>query len=117
MKGFTLTLSILSVCSLESIAQTRLNNLPCVREFQVVHEDTVCRKICILDSIYWIDSNFALPQEYPIKGFISQRSYIVSDNHKYMLDSLIIKNYNEYCLALDMDRAVLVEDEEKSIWY
>ena len=30
-----------------------------------------------------------------------------------MLDSLIIKNYNEYCLALDISRVFLVAEEKE----
>ena len=114
MKSVILALFILCACLQESVAQTCLANLPCVREFQVVHEDTVSRKTHIIDNIYWIDSFYdAASQEYPVKWVVSQRSYIVSDTHKYMLDSLIIKNHNEYCLALDVFRAFLVKEERR----
>lgn len=92
----------------ESISQIRLNDLPFSEDFKIVHDDSVSRTICIDDksNTYWVDSIYPLfhDYEYPEKGVITQRSFLVSGSNKYMLDSLIIKNYYDYCLSLDIAR-------------
>ena len=101
-------LLVLMLFTQESISQTRLKDLPFSKELKIVHDDSVSRTICIDDksNTYWVDSIYPLfyEYEYPEKGVITQRSFLVSGTNKYLLDSLIIKNYNDYCLSLDIAR-------------
>ena len=90
-------LLVLMLFTQESISQTRLKDLPFSKELKIVHDDSVSRTICIDDksNTYWVDSIYPLfyEYEYPEKGVITQRSFLVSGTNKYLLDSLIIKNY------------------------
>lgn len=83
-------------------AQTILSDIPSIGRGQIVNEDPTSRTILIGDNVYWVDSIYSAQQEYSEQGIISQRSFLLSDSNKYMLDSLIISNYDEYCLALDI---------------
>lgn len=108
MKYFILLLFVL-LYSQESTAQIRLDDLLFNRELGIVHEDSVSRIISIDDNsnTYWIDSVYILNNnchEYNEKGTITQRSFLVSGSNKYMLDSLIIKNYYDFGLFLDIHR-------------
>ncbi len=101
-------LLVLILFTQESISQTRLYDLPFAKELKIVHDDSVSRTICIDDksNTYWVDSIYPSfhDYEYPERGVITRRSFLVSGSYKYMLDSLIIKNYNDYCLSLDIAR-------------
>lgn len=93
-------------------AQTIMNDLPRIGWGQIVYEDSISRTILIDDNVYWVDSSYSTQQEYPEQGIISQRSFLLSDSNKYMLDSLIISNYNEYCLSLDIANIFHVSEND-----
>ena len=93
-----------------TMAQVRIDDLPCIRSFHVVSDDSICHAIIIHDNVCWLDSIYSEPQEYHVPGIISQRSFLVSGSNKYMVDSLIIKNYHEYCLALEVSRALSIQN-------
>lgn len=112
-KGLTAFFLFLLACPTVSLAQLRIDNLPCTRSFPVVCDDSVCHAIIIYDNVCWLDSIYSAPLEYHEPGIISQRSYLVSGPNKYMLDSLIIKNYHEYCLALDVSRVFPIQNGEQ----
>lgn len=109
MKYFVFLLLFVLLFLQESTAQIRLNDLLFYRDLRIVHDDSVSRIISIDDNsnTYWVDSVYFLNNnfhEYHEKGIITQRSFLVSGSNKYMLDSLIIKNYYDFGLSLDIDR-------------
>ncbi len=114
MKYLTVLLA-LSLFTQGATSQIRLDDLPFYEEFKIVHDDSVSHVICIDDksNTYWVDSIYPMSYDYEYreKGVITQRSFLVSGTKKYMLDSLIIKNYYDYCLSLDMDRVYIVKQK------
>ena len=115
MKYFGPALLFVLLFTQESTAQIRLNDLPFFLELKIVHDDSVSRIMCIDDNsnTYWIDSSYSYKyNEYLENGIIAQRSFLVSGSKKYMLDSLIIKNYYDYGLSLDIDRVYVVDTRD-----
>lgn len=113
-----LVLLFLIVFVQASTAQIRWNDLPFYTNPIIIHDDSVSREICIDENTntYWVDSVYRLTNnsyEFPEKGIINQRSFLISDSNKYMLDSLIIKNYYDYELSLDIVRVYINKRENR----